>query len=196
MSINHIIDPQATPKYNIYCNNINVEGNVRADDSAVITNTLYAQHAFFTDLRVDGNLTMVQDEAGSSTLSSLPYLESAGASDGFNGIDLTTIVAYTFKKTKTATSLVREFTFSFLANSLASAVFKINFIPNGFTPLPGFNITNLDFKVIDPNAGATITPQVIGINPYTYELSSSLVIGTITAGTQQVYISITTSEDI
>ena len=34
MSLNHVIDPLANPKYNIYCNDIDAEGNLKASNIA------------------------------------------------------------------------------------------------------------------------------------------------------------------
>ena len=195
MSINHLIYSQAVPKYDIYCNNIDVAGDV-TNVGVISTPELYAQNAFVSsNVQVGGNLIMTQDKAGTEALLTLPYLDSFGASDGFGGLAPTEIIAYTVKKTLTPTSIIREYTFNFFASSLVSPEFKINFLPIGYETASSFNVTNLDFKVIDSTAGATIAPKVAALNATTLTISSLLVVGAINAGNKAVYISITTSED-
>jgi len=196
MSINHVIDPQANPKYNIYCNDLDVQGDI-TNSGSLSTPAIFAQNAYVSsNVQVGGNLIMVQDKAGTDSLLTLPYLASFGVDDGFGGLAVSLNIAYTLKTTLTPTSIIREYTFNFFATSLASPEFKINFLPIGLSTANSFNITNLDFKVVDSAAGATIAPTVVALDANTFTISSLLVVGAINAGEKAVYISITTSENI
>ena len=196
MSINHVIDPQANPKYNIYCNDLDVQGDI-TNSGSISTPAIFAQNAYVSsNVQVGGNLSMTQDKAGTDSLLTLPYLASFGAGDGFGGLAVNEVIAYTLKTTLTPTSIVREYTFNFFATSLVSPEFKINFLPIGYSTANSFNVSNIDFKVIDSAAGATIAPKVVALDANTLTLSSLLVVGTINAGQKAVYISITTSENI
>jgi len=196
MSINHLIYSQATPKYNLYCNDLSMQGDLNIN--GVISTSLLncdnvnvAQKVSTDSIILNGDLSDIKQ------IISIPYLEPFGPADGFGGGGLTQAqqVNYIVKTRETLTSIVRNYQFKISSTSVVNATeFKINFLPIGLATSIGFNITNLDFRVIDSGVGMSTTPKVVLLNPSTFTISSLLVIGSITAGVKDVFISITTSE--
>ena len=198
MSINHLIYSQATPKYNLYCNDLSMQGDLNISGT-ISTPLLNCENVNATQkVRVGGNIILTGDSSGREQIASIPYLSPFGATDGFGGGGLTPAqqVNYVVKKTETSTSIIGTYQFQFNATSVLNATeYKINFLPVGLATAQNFNITNLDFRVMDAGVGMTTTPRVVSLDPSTLTISSLLVLGSITAGNKEIFISITTSED-
>jgi hypothetical protein len=61
MSINHLIDQNTNPRYDIYCNDLNVEGDLTTAGS-ITTSQLNAENLYVSsDLKVDGSLIIETD---------------------------------------------------------------------------------------------------------------------------------------
>jgi len=204
MSINHLIDSAAVPKYDIYCNDIDVQGDINID-GAINVDDIYAQNANVSqDVDIGLSLQITQDDAGVSTLGNIPYLESFGASDGFGGLSSSLSIKYAVRTTETSDKIIRSYMFQFDEGSADFvSEFKINFLPIELTTAQNWNVVGLDFRVIyvggSPtfNApGATIASQIEGLNPTTLTLTSNLALKILYSGApHQVYIKVTTSED-
>jgi hypothetical protein len=199
MSINHLIYSQATPKYNLYCNDLSMQGDLNIN-GVISTPLLNCENVNATQQVRTGSITLTGDSSGREQIASIPYLSPFGATDGFGGGGLTPaqLVNYVVKKTETLTGIVGTYQFQFNATSVLNATeYKINFLPVGLATAQNFDITNLDFRVMDQFAGVgmTTTPRVVSLDPSTLTISSLLVLGSITTGNKEVFISITTSED-
>ena len=197
MSINHLIYSQATPKYNLYCNDLSMQGNLNINGT-ISTPLLNCENVNVSQKVRVGNIILTGDSSGRDQLVSIPYLSPFGATDGFGGGGLTQAqqVNYVVKKTETSTSIVRTYQFQFNSTSVLNATeFKINFLPVELATAQNFKFTNFDFRVMDAGVGMTTSPSVVILDPSTFTISSLLVLGSITAGNKEVFISITTSED-
>ena len=61
MSINHLIDQNTNPRYDIYCNDLNVDDDLNTTGSTT-TSQLNAENLYVSsDLKVDGNLITETD---------------------------------------------------------------------------------------------------------------------------------------
>jgi len=204
MSINHLIDSAAVPKYDIYCNDIDVQGEINVD-GAINVDNIFATNAYVSqDVDIGLSLQIKQDEAGEQTLGDLPYLESFGPTDGFGGLPPSLPIKYAIRTTETSNRIIRSYMFQFNDGSADFvSEFKINFLPIIVPTSQLWRSIDVDFRVIYVGGtptfnapGATIASQIEGVNPTTLTLTSNLAINSLYSGApHQIYIKVITTED-
>ena len=160
MSINHLIDQNTNPRYDIYCNDLNVEGDI-TNSGSITTSQLNAENLYVSsDLKVDGSLIMETDLVLDAAVSLGVFLNQVPPviDDGF--VDISSNVFRSIaRKTETNDKIIREYVFasSGAAAKLNNTTYRFNFkppvVPFG-TPGADVQVVNISFKVFN-NLGAS-----------------------------------------
>jgi len=159
MSINHLIYSQAKPRYDIYCNDLNIEGDL-TNSGSITTSQLNAENlSVSSNLTIDGSLIMETDLVIDTPVSLNIFLsEIPNTNDGFVDIN-SSIFRSIARKTETNNKIIREYVFS--CNDVAvrsnTTTYRLNFkppvVPFG-TPGADVQVVNISFSVFN-NLGAS-----------------------------------------
>ena len=204
MSINHVIDQQKVPKYDLFCKDIIVDGDVNTTNYVNTRAVYVTNNTFISDASVNTDLIMTKDVVATSTIDGPDILIKCPDPivDGFVDIS-TAIFRSVIRQKETSTKIIREYVFACISTPSSANItsYRLNFKPivPFDTPDLDLNVTYLDFKVID-NGGAT-TCGIIDTsgNPGVGErtLVSSLFLGTLPSEgfPKTVLIKIVTNEN-
>ena len=160
MSINHLIDQNTNPRYDIYCNDLNVEGDI-TNSGSITASQLNAENLYVSnDLKVDGSLKISTDLVLDAAVSLGIFLNQVPAviDDGF--VDISSNVFRSIAiKTETNDKIIREYVLSSTsaAVQLNKTIYRFNFkplvVPFG-TPGADVEVVNISFNVFN-NLGAS-----------------------------------------
>ena len=204
MSINHLIDSQTVPRYDLFCNDLQVDGDVTNTGTISTPEIDTGLLQVSSDLSVGTDLVKVQDIVFTSTISQGGILVKCPSPviDGF--VDISTPIFRTvIRKTETVNKIIRQYTFECTSapSSLNSTLYRLNFKPVVPFDTAGLDlqVSYLSFSVFD-NGGVTSCGTIdTSGNPAVGErtLVSNIFTGTPPAlsNPKTVLIKITTNEN-
>jgi len=205
MSINHLVDNETNPKYNLYCNDLKTDGDM-INAGVISTSELNSDSLQVSqNLRVGSNLEKTQDVVFTSTISQGGILSKCPSPvvDGFVDID-TAIFRTIIRKTLTSNRIIREYVFECgsTPSSANSTSYRLNFRPVVPFDTAGLDlqVSYLSFEVFDNGAITSCGTIDTSGNPSAEErtIVSNIFTGILPSEgfPKTILIKITTSENI